>query len=135
MEIVDSPIETIPAKEVAKILRKKLKERWPDIKFSVRKYHHPYGSHISVKYSGNLPRQDVKNFVRNYEALSYDPVDDKSFVLLHWLCPNGDAIPLAKFNPSLGPNHATTLKPPVEGAKLVHLGSDLIFVNSIEGLI
>lgn len=67
------PTNYMPAKEVAKLVRKELKERFPDTKFSVRTRNHLT---LEIEYTDGPASFRVKAVVDKYAGESFDPMQD-----------------------------------------------------------
>lgn len=88
----------IDTADVAKIMRRALKARWPEIKFRVRIQRYAGGSSINVYYpeSAGLDADAVKEinaFVSGYSGKGFDGMIDMAFYKEHWLLPDGSVAP------------------------------------------
>ena len=67
----------IPATECAKLVRKTLKEKFPNTKFSVRTHKYAGGASVDVHYHDrNLPEQEVTEVVSKFQGASFDGMTD-----------------------------------------------------------
>jgi len=112
--------------EVAKMIRKKLKDSFPGVKFYVRSDH---GS-ITIHYRDGVDPGLVKSLVSPYEGAGFDGSIDLEYLKSHYLLPDG-SICLARNSGSLNSGGAVPCtvyaKPP--GAEEVDLGVKYIFVT------
>ena len=61
---------------VAKTIRKELKEKFPDIKFSVRSESFAGGNSIDIYYTNGVPEDEVRKLVNKYESGNFDGMTD-----------------------------------------------------------
>lgn len=85
---------SIPTVEAAKLIRKRLKAVFPDVKFSVRK--DGYSSVVvrtSVK-AGEQPDvwAKIEDELRGFQGQGFDGMIDMSFYKDSWLNPDGSAV-------------------------------------------
>lgn len=67
--------------ETAKLVRKALKIKFPEVKFSVRSSIYSGGSSISVTWSDGPTQKEVNSVVKFYEGATFDGmIDMKSYV-------------------------------------------------------
>lgn len=62
--------------EVAQTIRKELKEKFPDIKFSVRSESFAGGNSIDIYYTNGVPEDEVRKLVNKYESGYFDGMTD-----------------------------------------------------------
>lgn len=75
-----STIRTIPSTEVAKIVRKTLRESFPGVKFSVRTSKYAGGSSIDVRWTDGPTESRVDGAIGHLHGASFDGMTDmKSF--------------------------------------------------------
>jgi hypothetical protein len=88
----------IKAKEHASILRRELKIKFPDIKFSVRSSHFAGGSAVDVYTKGEgcyHPRsEEIRSFVKEFDGFETDLMDGRYNVGFEY---NGERIVGASF--------------------------------------
>ena len=116
----------ITTAEVAKMIRKDLKDHFPGVKFSVRSDH---GS-ISIHYTDGVEKDLVNDVVKQYEGAGFDGSIDLQYYKDHYLLPDG-SICLASNSGSESSGgcvpHKEHPKPP--GAEEVNLGVKYVFVT------
>jgi hypothetical protein len=116
----------ITTAEVAKMIRKDLKDHFPGVKFSVRSDH---GS-ISIHYTDGVEKDLVNDVVKQYEGAGFDGSIDLQYYKDHYLLPDG-SICLASNSGSESSGgcvpHKEYPKPP--GAEEVNLGVKYVFVT------
>jgi len=76
----------IKATEVAKIMRKELKEKFPKTKFSVRKSD---TSSIYVEWTDGETEKEVKEVIRKYNGEGFDGMIDMRYSYKHYQTPDG----------------------------------------------
>ena len=62
--------------EVAKLLRKELKEKFPEIKFTVRSRSFTGGNDVRINYINGVPADEIRKICHKYEAGSFDGMTD-----------------------------------------------------------
>jgi len=62
--------------EVAKLLRKELKEKFPGIKFNIRSRSFSGGNDVRIDYINGVPADEIRKIVNKYEAGSFDGMTD-----------------------------------------------------------
>ena len=62
--------------EAAKMIRKELKENFPDTKFSVRSSSFAGGNAVHIHWKGGPNSNEVQPLVNKYQAGSFDPMVD-----------------------------------------------------------
>jgi len=62
--------------QVAKLIRKELKEKFPGIKFSVRSESFAGGNSVDIDYTDGVPDDEIRKIVNKYEAGSFDGMTD-----------------------------------------------------------
>jgi len=78
--------------ECAKLIRKDLKEKFPEIKFSVRSENYAGGNSIRVKYTNGVPEEKVEKELRKYEDGKFDGMTD-----MYDYHPNPESLPRTKY--------------------------------------
>jgi len=58
--------------ETAKRIRKKLKEKFPQTKFSVKSSSYSMGSSINISWDDGYTKKEVENLVNQFQDISYD---------------------------------------------------------------
>ena len=64
------------AAETAKAIRKELKAKFPNIKFSVRSESFSMGNAVNVKYTDGVPREEVEKVLYKYEYGKFNSMED-----------------------------------------------------------
>ena len=62
--------------QVAKLIRKKLKEKFPSIKFTVRSRSFTGGNDVRISYDNAVPSKDIEKITNEYAAGSFDGMTD-----------------------------------------------------------
>ena len=62
--------------EVAKLIRKELKEKYPGIKFMVRSRSFTGDNDVNIDYINGVPTDEIRKIVNKYEAGSFDGMTD-----------------------------------------------------------
>lgn len=62
--------------QVAKLIRKKLKEKFPSIKFTVRSRSFTGGNDVRISYDNAVPSKDIEKITNKYAAGSFDGMTD-----------------------------------------------------------
>ena len=62
--------------EVAKLLRKELKEKYPGIKFMVRSRSFTGGNDVNIDYTNGVPADEIRKLCHKYEGGSFDGMTD-----------------------------------------------------------
>ena len=115
-------------KEIARMVRDTLKEKFDDIKFSVRLK--STGS-INVTYMGGPSSEDVEAAVKMFEGSGFDGTIDYAFNKFLWMTPEGKPI-CSGHNGTDSTGGIYTPhneKPPQPDAVKWHMGSTYIFVT------
>lgn len=58
--------------QVAKLIRKELKEKYPKIKFVVRSSSFSGGDDVNVDYTNGVPADEIRKITNKYQAGSFD---------------------------------------------------------------
>lgn len=118
----------ISTKDVASMIRKNLKEAFPDVKFSVRKdnYHC-----IRIAYEQGPDVADVSNIVNVYKGGGFDGMIDLEYSYYHYLTPDGRVVMGGSDGTegSGGVYQSFDNPPPCDGCEKVRLMSTYIFVH------
>lgn len=75
----------IDTAEVAKLVRRALKEAFPTQKFSVRTERYSMGSSLNVSWTDGPRATDVNNILRLFEAKRFNGMDDSTTYVQHVL--------------------------------------------------
>ena len=113
--------------ETAKLVRKELKRRFPDTKFSVR----TDGNALNVKWMEGPTGKEVDAALAGYDGGRFDGMIDFAYSVDSWLTPDGRAV-LGKNLGSArtgGWDEGYDFEPPEEGAELVTFGAKYIFTT------
>ena len=62
--------------QVAKLIRKELKEKYPKIKFVVRSSSFSGGNDVNIDYTNGVPADEIRKITNKYEAGSFDGMTD-----------------------------------------------------------
>lgn len=62
--------------QVAKLIRKELKEKYPKIKFVVRSSSFSGGDDVNVDYTNGVPADEIRKVINKYQAGSFDGMTD-----------------------------------------------------------
>lgn len=70
------------AKETAKKIRKVLKAKYPDTKFSVTSETYSMGSRVTASYRDGIKpdRSEINDFLRQFNSVTFDGMTDSSDV-------------------------------------------------------
>lgn len=77
--------------ETAKLVRRQLKEAFPETKFSVRTDKYAGGASINVSWTDGPTRQAVEAITNNYTSKNFDGMIDMAFLNSSWLYADGSA--------------------------------------------
>lgn len=69
-------IRTIEETQVAKLIRKVLKDKFPGAKFSVKTHKYSGGSSIDVSYTDGPALTNVEHFIADFHGASFDGMID-----------------------------------------------------------
>ena len=72
-------------KEVATLVRRRLKQVWPEVKFSVRTDTYAGGASIDARYTGGPGQHEVEKVMHEYQFARFDSMTDYGFSAYHWL--------------------------------------------------
>lgn len=62
--------------QVAKLLRKELKEKFPEINFNVQSKSFSGGNDVNIDYINGVPADEIRKICHKYEARSFDGMTD-----------------------------------------------------------
>lgn len=60
----------------AKAIRKELKQKFPNIKFSVRSESYAGGDNVSISYDDSVPQNEIEAIVKKYKCGHFDGMTD-----------------------------------------------------------
>lgn len=122
--------EWLTCAETAKIVRQRLREHFPGIKFSVRSDTYSGGASIRVSWTDGPASSDVERVVKVLEGSGFDGMIDLKYSMDHYLLPNGTIIfgGTTGTEGSMG-SHPAIREPLPPGARRVRLGADFIFCS------
>jgi hypothetical protein len=69
-------IRNIEETEVAKMIRKLLKDKFPGTKFSVKTHKYSGGSSIDVSYTDGPALSNVENFISHFKGATFNGMED-----------------------------------------------------------
>lgn len=73
-------VRYISATETATLVRKSLKETFPNVKFSVRTSKYSGGASVDVRYDdARLAKREVRALVKTYEGATFDGMTDSKY--------------------------------------------------------
>lgn len=78
--------------EAAKMLRKRLRDEFPGIKFSVRCESYSMGSHMNVCWTDGPTSRQVSEIAAPYSGTRFDGMIDMSYHCDSWLLPDGRVV-------------------------------------------
>ena len=118
------------AKEQAQIIRDALKQKFPGVKFRVRK---DRSTSIDVYVpQGSTPEfvKEVSTFARNFSGGSFDGMIDLSYSWTSWLDGvNTTPAYTEGTTGSMGYHQGFNIAPPSDDAELVRFGANYVFVQ------
>ena len=120
----------IDVAETAKMIRKVLKGKFPNTKFSVRSSRYAGGSSISISWFDGPTAKDVDAIVKPYESKGFDGMIDMAYYKSSYLLPDGSVV----YGASSGTENSMGTAPAYEaelpeGAVEVSFGSDYVFTT------
>lgn len=118
---------SISAKQVACLIRDRLKSNFPGIKFSVRS---DYNS-VRINWTDGPSYSAVNGMVQQYSFGGFDAMIDLAYSSDNWLLPDGSMQPASSRGTvgSMGTVDAYTTDCPEPGAILVHCGPRYVFAS------
>lgn len=120
--------------EVAKLIKRRLRNLYPDTKFSVRTDRFAGGSSVDISYVDGPTQSEVEGVANSYKSARFDGMIDMGWSVTHWLMPDGTAV-VAKDRGSTGSrgvHEPTETKKPHPEAELVSFGSNMFVSVSRE---
>lgn len=124
-------VEYVSATDTAKVIRKELKKRWPEAKFSVRTDKYAGGASIRIEYTDGPALEDVERFGNRFEGAGFDGMVDLKYHRYHWRLPDGTySLALSQGTEySRGMHPRVENAPPHPDAVPVSFGADFVFVE------
>lgn len=119
----------LPAADAAKLIRKQLKERWPEIKFSVRTQH---GDSVYVDWTDGPTAKEVEAIGSQYASGRFDGMVDYGWTVEHWLSTKTGAAIVASDQGSArtGGFHEARETEKPEGAEWVQIHSSMKYFST-----
>jgi len=117
--------------EIAKIIRKTLKSKYPETKFSVRSEKYAGGASINVSYTDGPKQSEVEEIINAFSGKGFDGMIDMAYYKKMWLHPDGTAsiAVVQGTTGSMGYVESQENEAPVEGAVLISSGADYVFAR------
>lgn len=112
--------------EVAKIIRKDLKDSFPNTKFSVRS-----DNSINVSWVDGVCEKKVKEVIGKYESKGFDGMIDLEYSIRHWQLPDGSIVMRGSEGTSDSRGYVSSWKSdrPHPDAVEVSLGTGYLFTH------
>jgi len=79
--------------QAAKIIRRLLKAKFPETKFSVKCDKYSMGSSMDISWFDGPTKEMVEKIARNFETKDFDGMNDMSYGKDSWLLPDGSCSP------------------------------------------
>jgi len=117
--------------ETAKLIRKALKTRFPETKFSVRSKSYAGGSSISIRWSDGPTAAAVEAITDGFAGRGFDGSIDLGYFIDAWLLPDGTTAPAKSIGTagSRGSVAAFDNPKPDPDAELVHFQAGFVFAS------
>ena len=117
--------------ETAKLVRKALKEKFPNQKFSVRSSVYSGGASIDVSWNDGVSQEQVNEIIKQFEGAGFDGMIDYKYYIKHWLLPDGKVLPFKSegTDDCGGTRSSYEFEKPHPEAKEVHFGADYVFAH------
>ncbi len=115
--------------ETAVLIRQKLKNKFPSVKFSVRSSKYSGGASIDVSWLDGPREKLVKPIIDGFEGASFDGMNDLKSNQDSWLLPDGTAILASRPESYGGSVPGYVSDSPHPKAEMVSFGSDYVFCN------
>jgi hypothetical protein len=113
--------------ETASLIRKLLKNKFPETKFSVRSQSYSGGASISVHWDDGPRIKTVDTLVHSFSGASFDGMNDLKSYQDCWLMPDGTARLAARPESYGGSIPGFVSTKPHPDAELVSFGADFVF--------
>lgn len=120
--------EYLTVTETAAIIRRRLKEAFPGVKFGVRSSRYAGGASIRISYIDGPKLSDVQAITNGYGGKGFDPMNDLAYAVHHWMMPDGTINGMVTDGSRVSDPAHHDPKPHPK-ARLVHFGSDHVFVS------
>ena len=123
--------EYISCADTAKLVRKELKTRWPETKFSVRSKTYSMGASIDISWLDGPREPEVSPTAKRFEGADFDGMIDLKTNRSHWMAPDG-TVTLAHAEgteSSRGTLPQIDHDSPHPGARRVEFMADYVFCN------
>ena len=126
--------EYLTCAETAKLIRKQLKQHFPGVKFSVRSATYSGGASIDIYWTDGPTEAQVSPITSPFAGGRFDGMIDMAYSASSWL--NEDGTASVAYSPGTYGQRGSD--PEVIGsrstgtARLVHFGSDYVFLNRTE---
>lgn len=75
--------------DTAKLIRKKLKDAYPNTKFSIRSKSYSGGASIDIDWWDGPTTEQVDKIVQMYSGSGFDGSIDLRYYITHWMLPDG----------------------------------------------
>lgn len=129
--ITQTSPRTLETKEVAALLRKRLKATFPGVKFSVRSHLYAGGSSIDIRWTDGPRAKEVEAITNGAQGSKFDGSIDLKSNGLNWLLPNGSLVHASNrgTESSRGSIPETVTDAPHPDAELVRVMPDYVFCH------
>lgn len=121
-------LRSLDVVETAKLIRARLRDEFPGVKFSVRSDRYAGGSSIRIRWTDGPPVSAVDPVTGPFAGKSFDGMIDLAYYTQAWLLPDGSA-QLASSpgtTGSAGTHRPVMTDPPHPDAELVRFGADYV---------
>lgn len=118
----------IDTAEVAKMIRRQLKNNHPGVKFSVRIDRYSGGSSIDVRWTDGPTRNEVEKTTHAFSGARFDGMIDLQYSASSWYCPEHGARVAETYGHGMGLDGVHESRC-CAAAELVHFGSSYVFEN------
>lgn len=127
-------MEFVSVTDTAKLIRKQLKQRWPDVRFSVRSDKYAGGASIDIRWTDGPTEPVVDRIVKGYAGARFDGMIDMATYVSSWLEEDGTAHTAHDVGTAgqKGSRDEFISDPQTGGARLVHFGADYVFCTRTE---
>lgn len=121
----------VPVAEIAKMIRKKLKEKFPGQKFSVRSSSYAGGASIRVGWMDGPTTSSVNDIINAYEGRGFDGSIDMAYCKTPYLLKDGFSVVYGSSQGSTGSlGYAEPYKNDLpEGAEPISSGASYVFAE------
>ncbi len=117
--------------ETAKLIRKQLKAKFPETKFSVRSSSYSMGASINVSWTDGPRADEVDPMLAGFKGERFDGMIDMGYSVESWLLPDGSAAPGKSEGTqmSMGSHPGYDNEKPHPDAEMVSFGADFVFTE------